>query len=163
MDERAAERRARWGLFVASLLVYAWFFQGDGFNQNAHFDTVRALVERRTFAITDYARAGEVGYTGDVSVVGGRVYSSKPPGLAVICAPFYAAVRGVERATGVDETSPRVVRINQYLTTIWGSAVPAALLVVAMYGYFLRRGMAAGDAMLLAAAFAFGSLLLPYS
>ena len=53
-DCRTADRRAilRWALCLAGL--YAFFYQGGGWNQNARFDTVRALVERGNFEITYY-------------------------------------------------------------------------------------------------------------
>ncbi len=54
-DCRTADRRAilRWALCLAGL--YAFFYQGGGWNQNARFDTVRALVERGGFEITAFA------------------------------------------------------------------------------------------------------------
>jgi hypothetical protein len=150
-------------LFVAVMLVFGWFFQGFGFNQNAHFDTVRALIERRSFEITYLVQPLAPSYTGDVSYSGDRVYSSKPPGLALVCAPFYFVVYSIERACGVDPARPQWVHVNQYLTTLWGSALPGALLVVAMLGYFRRRGVTESDALILSAGFGFGSLLLPYA
>src|SRR6476646_10278632 len=125
-----SDRSATAVLFVCSLLVYVYFFQGYGFNQNAHFATLRALVERRTWEITSYvADPYADGFTGDVSFVGGRTYSSKPPGLALLAAPVYAAAYHVERAAGRDPTSPAVARFNLYLLTIWAAGVPAAILV----------------------------------
>ena len=62
---------------LAALLfaLYAYCFQGGGWNQNSRFDTVRALVEQGRFEITEFASN-----TGDVSVYQGRVYSNKTPG-----------------------------------------------------------------------------------
>src|ERR1700760_895019 len=71
-------------LLVGTLVCFAWFFQGTGLNQNAQFDTVRAIVERHTFDITEFASN-----TGDTSVVDGRVYANKPPGLAVLATRVY--------------------------------------------------------------------------
>ena len=151
-------------LFLATLFVYAYFFQGGGFNQNAHFDTVRALVERRTFEITEYATDTRgPGFTGDISTFNGRVYSSKPPGLPLLCAPFYAIVYAIEKSIGIDTNSPRVVWANQWLTTIWGAAIPSALLVVAAFYALVQRGLTRADALILAAGFAFGSLFFPYA
>ncbi|MEO6435201.1 MAG: hypothetical protein ABIP55_05510 [Tepidisphaeraceae bacterium] len=150
-------------IFLAAFFVYAWFFQGYGFNQNAHFDTVRAIVERGTFEITPYVEHGQPGFTGDVARVGERVYSSKPPGLAVILVPFYAMVYVFQHIVRLDPTSPAMVLVNQQLCTIWGGALPGAILTAALYRHFRRRALPPGDAMLLASGFAFGSLMLPYS
>src|SRR5207247_901478 len=132
--------RDTWLLFLATIFVYAWFFQGFGFNQNAHFDTVRALVEHHTFEITPYVAAGQPTYTGDVAFVGAggaggagvnqRLVSSKPPGLPIVCAPVYLVAFAIERGAGIDINQPRIVQLNKYLATVWGSAAPAALLVV---------------------------------
>jgi hypothetical protein len=53
-------------LFALSWITFAWFHQGGGWNQNARFAEVRALVEEGTFAIDDFLvyRPGE----GDVLV-----------------------------------------------------------------------------------------------
>jgi len=156
-------REALW--FAAVLFIYAWFYQGYGYNQDAHFDTARALVEHHAFEITPYWQDEDgPGFTGDVSHgAGGRVYSSKPPGLALVVYPFYAIVHAIERAAGSDVNNTRVATINQQLCTIWGSALPAALLVVALFRYFRSRHLTDADSLLLASGFAFGSLMLPYS
>ena len=39
-------------LAAALCFLYAYFFQGGGWNQNSHFDTVRSIVERHAFDIT---------------------------------------------------------------------------------------------------------------
>src|SRR5688500_6079236 len=146
------------GLLVTCLLVYAWFSAGDGFNQFSHFDTTRAIVERRTFEITPYAHN-----TMDVSVVGDRVYSNKPPGLALFASPAYFVVERVQRARAVNLDDEAVFGWNLYLVTIWASAVPGAVLAVAVFWFFRRGGSPGGEALLLAAAFAFGTLVMPYA
>ena len=51
---RSSDRRLAVGLFLLSFVVYVWFFSGGGWNQNAHFDLSRALVERGTLYIDGY-------------------------------------------------------------------------------------------------------------
>jgi hypothetical protein len=53
--------RQQWILFLVSFITFAWFHQGGGWNQNARFAEVRALVEQGTFAVDDYMvyRPGE--------------------------------------------------------------------------------------------------------
>ena len=77
------DRRAMWVLFAGALLVYTYFFGGQGYNQNAQFDAIRAVVERGTFEITAYADpGGPLMFTGDVYRVNDRIFSNKPPGMA---------------------------------------------------------------------------------
>jgi hypothetical protein len=47
-------RRLQSLLFVLSFITFAWFHQGGGWNQNARFAEVRALVEQGRLAIDDY-------------------------------------------------------------------------------------------------------------
>jgi len=152
------DRRIVRRLVVAHLLLFAYFFQGGGWNQNARFDTVRALVERGTFEITAYAAN-----TGDVAVVDGRVYSNKSPGQALLAAPVYAVAFAIEKAIGLDPGAPFVTTANAHLLTVATSGLPAALLVALLFVHFRRRGATRRDAGLLASAFGTGSLLLPYA
>jgi hypothetical protein len=156
--------RSEASLFLAVLFVYAYFFQGYGYNQDAHFDTVRAIVERGTLEIGPYvADPYGPGFTGDVSRVDERVYSSKPPGLALVVLPAYAIVYGVERVLGIDPTTAEHVTVNQWLCTIWAGALPGAVLAVALFRYFRRRrGLGECESLLLATGFAFGTLMFPY-
>ena len=121
------DRRAIWLLATTSFVLYAYFFQGTGWNQNAHFDTVRAFVENGTAEITPFATN-----TGDVSRIGDRVFSNKPPGLPLAGVPVYWLATRIEGVLGVDFFSPRVVNYNMHLTTAFVSSLPGALIVVAM-------------------------------
>ena len=47
-------RRIQLLLFALSFVTFAWFHQGGGWNQNARFAEVRALVEQGRLAIDDY-------------------------------------------------------------------------------------------------------------
>ena len=47
-------RRFQILLFTLSFLTFAWFHQGGGWNQNARFAEVRAIVEQGTFAVDDF-------------------------------------------------------------------------------------------------------------
>jgi len=48
------QRRVEWFLFAVAFLAYGWFNQGGGWNQNARFAEVRAIVDGRELAIDDY-------------------------------------------------------------------------------------------------------------
>ena len=47
-------RRFEWLLFLTCFFAFAYFHQGGGWNQNARFAEVRAIVEQGRFAIDDY-------------------------------------------------------------------------------------------------------------
>ncbi len=47
-------RRVEWLLFAASLLAFAWFHPGGGWNQNVRFALVRALVEEGRVAVDSF-------------------------------------------------------------------------------------------------------------
>lgn len=47
-------RRVELFLFLAALITYGWFNQGGGWNQNARFAEVRAIVDGRELAIDNY-------------------------------------------------------------------------------------------------------------
>ena len=50
---RALSPRARLAAFTFCLLgVYAYSFQGGGWNQNVQLDVVRALIEQKRFEIS---------------------------------------------------------------------------------------------------------------
>ena len=86
-------------LFALALGVYAYFYQAGGWNQNARFDLVRAIVERGTLRIDAYESN-----TGDKAERDGHLYSDKAPGVSLTALPMYAAVhalggRGAARRT----------------------------------------------------------------
>jgi hypothetical protein len=154
----ARDRPALLLLFCVFSFVYAYFFQGGGWNQNSHFDVIRALVERHTTEITALARN-----TGDVGVLGKRLYSNKGPGLAFCGAPFYYALYQVERRLGVETGSFWCVNANAQILTFLTSGLPGALLVLVLYCQFRRQHATVGESLSLAGAFGAGSLVLPYS
>jgi hypothetical protein len=152
------ERSGFWLTTFTSLLVFVYFFHGVGWNQNASFALMRSLVERRTADISPFAAE-----TGDVSRIGNHLYAAKAPGLALLGAPVYFAISTIERAGGVSLDAPRTAHFNQYLMTILLSGIPASLVAGMICLAFARAGASRRDAMLLAGAFAYGSLLLPYA
>jgi len=158
------DRRAMWVLFAGALLVYTYFFGGQGYNQNAQFDAIRAVVERGTFEITAYADpGGPLTFTGDVYRVNDRIFSNKPPGMALIGAPVYAVLAGVERALGIDLNDLRAVRFNAYVLTVLLSGLPGAWVVALLYRHLRENAFDPAVSALAAAGFAFGSLLFPYA
>jgi hypothetical protein len=144
-------------LILLTLFCYSWFFQGTGWNQNAQFDTIRALVEHHTAEITPYAQN-----TGDVGRMDGKIFSTKPPGFAGLGVPIYWIATLVERACGIDVETHRAMITNMQITTIALAAFPGAMIVLAIYVLF-RRELSIRDSFILAGAMAFGSLVWLYS
>ncbi len=152
------ERSTRLVLAVTLFVFYAWFFQGGGWNQNARFDTVRALIEHGTADITVYA-----GNTGDVSFQGDRIFSNKAPGLALLGAPVYALLYAGETLLGIDPSAQHSVSANAHVISFFLSGLPALLLVLLLFSHFRSAGVGLDAALLLCLAFGCGSLLLPYA
>lgn len=186
-------RPARPALLVGALLfaVYAWFHQGGGWNQNARFDQVRAVVEEGVLHVDDYllyapelGRAGELRYrrldlsdpatrfarlprvnTLDLSLHAGRYYPNKPPGVVLLALPVYAAAAGVERAAGLDPDAYWTATANLYLVTVGVVGLLAALGGACLYDVSRRLLPELGPGTHAAAALAYGlgTLVLPYA
>jgi hypothetical protein len=153
-----SDRRIADWLALLTFAVYAYFYAGGGWNQNAQFDLTRAIVERHTFAIDELARN-----TGDVSRYGGHVYSNKAPGLSWIGAVPYALIYAVESRAGISGGATHALTLNNYLCTLlcvipFAAAVPALL-----YGAGRRRGYPASWSALVALSVAFATLMFPYA
>jgi hypothetical protein len=155
---RREDRRAAWIIFLTSFLAYSYFFQGVGWNQLAHFSTMRSLAEHGTADISAFTDL-----TGDYTAIGTAKYSSKPPGIALLGTPFYFVLMNFERWIGWDIGAESVWLKNLHVVTILLSALPGAILNVLIFYAFRREGALPRTAMLLAGAYAFGSLSWPYS
>jgi hypothetical protein len=127
---KSAEGRLQWLLFALVFFCCAYFFNGGGWNQNAHFDMVRSLVEQQRLAIDDFSAN-----TADVVFVDGHVHPNKPPGLSLLCAVAYAPLYWIESALGLRASNVRVATINLWLCTVMLCALSAALLAVLLYRY----------------------------
>jgi hypothetical protein len=150
---RAAARRQGLLLCVLCLVSYAWFYQGGGWNQNSRFDLTRAIVERHSFAIDDYAAN-----TGDVSARAGHLYCDKAPGQSLLAAPVYALLMQGER-------EPDAARLNvaAYVITLATAAVPGALAVWVLHMLLLSFGARPGWAVACALGYGLATMAWPYS
>lgn len=152
------ESRIRISLFLLFCLLYLYFFQGGGWNQNSHFDTVRAMIETGSPEIGAYAAN-----TGDLRLAQGGVYSNKPPGLALLSAPVYFVLTFLQQRASMDTASPLTVTMNAHLIAFWSAGLPGALLVLLLHKYFRETGESPTTSGLLAAGFGTGTLVLPYA
>ena len=151
--DRTDRRIAEW-LFLLTLVTYAYFQAGGGWNQNSQFDLTRAIVERHTLAIDAYASN-----TGDISKYNGHVYTNKAPGLSFVGAVPYAVLYPFER----DANDPLVLALNHYVCTILCVALFGALVPAILYRFARARGVDPRWAATVALTVALATQLLPYA
>lgn len=152
------DRRTAAGIFVVAFAAYAYFFGGSGFNQNAHFDQARAMVERGVLSIDAYA-----GNTYDVSVSRGHVWPNKAPGTSLLAAIAYFPLHAIERAAGLDPGAFPLLLVNLYVVTVLVCGVPGALIPAILFLHARRRGAEPRWALTIALLAAFGTPLFAYS
>ncbi len=163
-EEDQSDRSVALVLVLLSWIVYAWFFQGGGFNQNVNLDLTRAIVERGTLTVDAY-RAN----TGDLSLYRGHFYSNKAPGLSFLAVPAYFAVDRALGAAGLDRGDPFVRTLAAYATTVAVSAMFGALIPALLFLHArdagARRATAAAAALIAAFAtplFAYATMLFAH-
>jgi hypothetical protein len=152
---RALTRRPETALFVLALGVYAYFFQAGGWNQNARFDLVRAIVEEHTLVIDDYADN-----THDLAFFGGHIYSEKAPGLSILAVPAYAVVHPFAERR---RPRGRLLHRAAYLATLLTVSLPSAIAVVLLFRVGVRLGAPPAASAAVAAAYGLATLALPYA
>lgn len=149
-------RRPEAALFALALGVYAYFYQAGGWNQNARFDLVRAVVERGTLRIDAYESN-----TGDKAQRDGHLYSDKAPGVSFTALPVYAVAHALG---GEARETDRFQARASYLCTVWAVAIPSALAVVALYRFLIEvLLLRPASSAAFTVAYAFGTLAFPYS
>lgn len=154
-------------LGLCVFVLYAYFYGGATWNQNARLDAIFAMVEpgtedTGTFHIDRFIIGPDVN-TGDWARHDGHYYSNKAPGTTVAGVPFYLVLSRVEMAFGLDLQDATVSLVNAYLIHLFVSVLPACLGVAAMYGVVRAGRGSRSQALAVAAVLAFGSLLFPLS
>jgi hypothetical protein len=157
VHERRTQRIASILIFVVTLFSYTWVFpRWADQNVNSRMDTIRAVVEDRTFQIDKY-----VANTVDYAKVDGHYYSDKAPGVALLGVPIYALLNAVldlpfsktltERleksaafqatlradGSGVKEDKVRIALAQVVLSFLLG-ALPSALTCVLIFRLIIR-------------------------
>ena len=169
-------------IFLILSLCYAYFPpRWADWNQNSRFDLVRAIVERNTLAIDDYADN-----TGDYATVNGHIYSDKAPGLSFAAVPIYSLVNAVARFAPVesliqrvasspgfaetlreDGTGLRVDKVHAALgltvVTFWLVVAPSALLGVMLYSFLGRLGLLRSTRLMTILIYGLATIAFPYS
>ena len=153
-----SDRKIAAGLFVLAAVTFSWFFGGAGWNQDAHFDLTRALIERRSIHIDSYA-----GNTEDVSQgTDGHIYINKPPGVSFLAAVPYALVFAVENGLGLPVD--RMTRTNAWIVTAATCGLCGAAIGVILFLYGRKRvGASASGSLAVSLAILFGTIIFSYS
>jgi hypothetical protein len=144
-------------IFLLAAASFSWFLGGSGWNQDAHFDLTRSLVERRSWNIDPYAsNSGDVARGPD-----GHFYINKPPGVSIVAAIPYAIVYGVDALTGIspDAAAP----FNQWLVTALTCGLCGAAIGALLFLYGRRLGIERATAVSAALLVVFGTIIFPYS
>src|SRR3981081_2901838 len=90
-------------LGVVLFVFFAYFEPYPDANQNSRLGLVRAIVEKRTTAIDEYASN-----TIDYATFNGHIYSDKAPGLSFAAIPVYAATDALLRLPALQGVVRRV-------------------------------------------------------
>ncbi len=159
-------------LFAAVFVLHGYFYNGVSWNQNARYDLVYSIVEPGIdqgfpFSINHFVVGSSAQpNTGDWSLHDGRYYSNKAPGASFMAAGLYLFLFHGESLLGLDPAAPILAQINAYLMNLWVSVFWSALATVVLFQFLRRRWGATRkadvDALWVAVAFAFGTLIFPF-
>jgi len=149
---------ARNRLFVLVFVTYSYFHGGSDPNQTTRFLLTRAIVERHAPDITPWHTL-----TIDKGFKDGKFYCDKAPGVSLLAIIPYALMRAADRVAHVDPESRAAQRAKLHVTSILLSALPGALSGHFVFLTLLALGLARPRAELLAAGYALGTLVFPFS
>lgn len=113
-------------LFLAIYLL-PMFPHGGSANELTRWATAASLVEKTSFEIS--WTEDLIGKNVDTANVNGKIYSNKPPGTALLAAPFYALTRVF---TGAPDASN--IRISWFVMRFFLSTLPLLFLALWLYG-----------------------------
>jgi hypothetical protein len=151
-----ALRRAR--LFFVCAFTYAFFFSGGDPNQATRYALTESLVVRHAPDITPvHFRTIDKGYKD------GRFYADKAPGVSLAATVPFAIMRACDRALGVDPDSRAAQLAKLYVLTLIFSGAAGLLCAVLLRRLAIRVGCSESSAELIAFAYAFGTIAMPFS
>ena len=152
-------------LFLLVLLTCAYFIpRGVQANADSHLALTFSLVEHATARVDAFAPylIDKAAYCGPVPGPCHHYYTDKAPGLSLLITPVYLALRPVLPASMVPK-DPSVDRfLLRYLLTILTVGLCGAIFA-ASFWRFASRFASAGWALAVGAAYALGSIALPFS
>lgn len=147
-------------LFAFLSITFSYFMQGGGYNQNAIIGEIRAVVERGTFDLGDYASI-----TGDVSCINGKCFSNKTPCVLFVSAPAYLVFYKSAELSGIDLKSSAYQLAACHFITITSASLWGAMLGVLLFFVLGQHfpELQEREKLLLSLLFPISSLLFPYS
>ncbi|HVE57999.1 MAG TPA: hypothetical protein VNB22_14290 [Pyrinomonadaceae bacterium] len=113
--------------FFLSIYLLPMFPHGGSANELTRWATAASLVEKGSFEISWTEEL--IGKNVDTARIGDKTYSNKPPGTAVLAAPFYALTR---LFIGAPDASN--IRISWFVMRLFLSTLPLLLLAFWLYG-----------------------------
>jgi hypothetical protein len=124
-------------LFCTAVLFfsYAYFYPGQGWNQNSRFDLTRAIVEEHTISIDSFHKN-----TGDKAFYNGHYYSDKAPGLALAAVPIWAATRTALKITGKTTATGRALGFGLDTASLATVALPTVIALVLLFSAAVKMG-----------------------
>ena len=143
---------------VVSSVYYATSAGTTSSNDGSHYALLRSMMDEGRFRIETYAHFAE---GNDLSIRDDVIYSDRPPGTALMAAPFYALGGVMPRPihdlpTRHDEGNPRLAYVMML------PALAAAGAGALFYGLLRRYEVAEPAALLASLALAFGTTLFKY-
>lgn len=149
-----------------ALVASLYFLSSAGIvstNDGAHFNLVKAILEDRSLAISQYlhftVNPEEVLAENrtDISFYKGRYYSDRAPGTAFLAMPFYLLGKLMGSIAGVSGLMPSEIGATSL------SVVSGALSALLVYRLSLLLGASRRGAMMTSFLFAFATLNWKYS
>jgi hypothetical protein len=142
-------------LFALVFGCYAYFYQAGGWNQNARFALVRALVEQHALHIDPYKSS-----TGDLAARADHFYCDKAPGVSFLAAPPYAVFHAL---WGRGRTEDARQAYGSYLCTLWAVGLPSTLAALALWHLLRAWRLSPTVSAAIPIAYALGTPAFPYS
>jgi len=141
-------------IVLTVFLACGYFFQGGGWNQNAHFVTTIALVDEGTVYLDTWR-----GSSGDIANAGEHIVANKAIGTALAAIPAYLVAKLL---TWPLTNVGNALILRAYLTTLGTSGLALAMLAWLFFRY-AQRTLEPGAATAVALAMALATPLFPSS
>jgi len=135
-------------------------------NDGSHYALLRAMVDDHRFEISNFMGFAE---GNDLAIRGDRVYSDRPPGMALLGAPFYLIGRALPTPiapipTRHDEGNPLVVYLMILPAVAGAGAVLIGYQITRSYGLSTHASLTASLAFALASTnWKYGGVLFSHS
>lgn len=156
-DNNKKDRRDALIVFFLLAIVFAFFYQSPGWNENSRLSLIHAIVEDHSLSIDNfYAKPGTS--TWDVAIYDGHYYSDKAIGPAIIGSIFYFPIYWILNITNTFN----LLFVHKILTFLV-VGIPSAIAGSLMYLISLHILENRFRAFIITLAITLGTMSLPYS